>query len=58
MGACLGFTLLSSKMSGAPNKFEICLHEDEDLPYPPTMYMYSLDGKLKMYHTFYEPWKE
>ena len=45
-------------MKGAPNQFEITLHEEEEVPLPPILYMYSLDGKLKMYYSFFEPWKE
>ena len=58
MGAVLGFTLLSAKMSGAPAKFDITLHEEETVPYPPVMYIYSLNGKLEMYYAFYDPWKD
>ena len=57
LGAVLGFTLLSSRMSGAPATFDITLHEEETVPYPPVMYIYSLNGKLEMYYAFYDPWK-
>ena len=28
------------------------------MPYPPVMYLYSLNGKLEMFYAFYEPWKD
>ena len=50
LGLCLGFKFLRTKMQGAPeklNKLIIIDEGDEDLPYPVTMIIYSLDGKLK-----------
>ena len=34
------------------------IHEEEDLPHPPVLLLYSLDGKINLYHSFYVPWKE
>ena len=32
LGACLGFTLLQSKLKGAPDLINITLHEEEEIP--------------------------
>ena len=58
LGTCLGLTLLSSKLQGAPSEISITLHEEEEIPQPPILFMYSLSGQIKMYHSFVEPWKE
>ena len=62
LGACLGMKILSSVVAGAPSTFEIMLRgpkeELETLKIPPTLYMYSLNGMLSMYHVFYAPWKD
>ena len=49
---------MSSKLEGSPETMTVTIHEEEDLPHPPVLLLYSLDGKISMYHSFYVPWKE
>ena len=57
----IGMKILHSKMAGAPNLIDIKLRgkkeEEEELNMPPILYMYTLDGFLRMYQVFYAPWK-
>ena len=57
LGACLGFTLFKSKLKDAPEKIDITIYEEEEIQQPPVMFMYSLDGKIKMYQTIISDWK-
>ena len=52
LGLCLGFKMLRTKMQGAPERIDklIVIDEgDENLPYPVTMLLYSLNGIIKQY---------
>jgi len=58
LGACLGFTLHKTKISGAPETIEIMLtDEEEDLNWPPILFMMQLDGTIRYWQTFYGKWK-
>ena len=57
----IGMKILHAKMKGAEERIQIKLRgkkeEEEDLCFPPVLYMYSLDGFLRMYYVFHAPWK-
>ena len=55
----LGVNILYAKMNGAPENIDIKLRgkkeEEETLCMPPILYIYSLDGHLRMFNIFHAP---
>ena len=59
LGTCLGVTLFKSKIVGAPEKLEVMLtDEDEQMFYPPILFLMQLDGSVKFWQMFYGKWKD
>lgn len=61
LGLCLGFKFLRTKMHGAPESinYQIIIDEGpEDLPYPVTLLIYSLNGIIKQNWLFTTDWRK
>ena len=58
LGVCLGFQMLKTR--GVKETLTMTLIADEgeeELPYPQTMLLYALDGKIRPYQIFTRKWR-
>jgi hypothetical protein len=59
LGACLGFCLLDTELGGAPKTVNVKLtDEEEDLPHPQMLFLYSLNGMLRFYGVYNDLWRQ
>jgi hypothetical protein len=57
LGCCLGFSLIQTKVAGVPDKIAVKLDEEDlEVPWPPVIVLYGLNGILRFYGVYVKAW--
>lgn len=58
-GACLGFTVFKSQMTGAPRMKQMMTKDEErEFQWPPFIFLMQLDGTVKWYEFYNTQWSD